>query len=857
MDGKHLLSCSWKRPWEHRATGDGSARVWDLENTDTAFRPLERCDRWGVPRLSPDGLLIADADGRGIHLWDAATGRLVRDLPAVDTGDVHSLAFSPTDNRLLAVGAGPDKDACQVTLWDIDAGQELARLPGAADLADFKIKGGTGTVGALAFSTDGKYLVAGFGGRTGYPDRATNSSYPLKVWEVATRRLIHRLVGHTYCCSSRDFSRDGKLLVSGGYDDKAIIWSTQTWTATQTLPAGTFVYSTAFSPDGKTLTMGDDRGNIQWWNVATGHLVETVNAHGTAVAALVFSPGGRTLASGGEDQTVRLWNVPTRRQLMQLDPGGIELGFVRTLDFSPDGKQLLAGGTGGSGFWSAEPMLWNDPDRAAEKLRLLLKSNAHFESRIRMFSENVRLHEALEKLDANDTHVQAALAATQANWHASRHAWPEAVAAFNRLVASDPTAPEAWLRTPGLLRLAMALVHQNQPAAALLEAGAQREAQDPAASRAPGSGFVDAETAELFSELQTATEKRLAETPHDAGLLELRGELAGQESEYGRQVADYSAAIEALAAADREKPVAKLVSIPEGTLPPGALEDLRRLYRHRGDAYVQLQKWREAVEDYAHVVTEGSDADLLKTRARAYEALMDWDAAATDWLRAARQKPVLAKSAYERVIRVERWKEASQLGLVLIEQTPDDALVWLRIAPVLVLARDRTAYAEFCGRMVRQFAESENIVDAERTVKACLLRPNAIDLGKLPAGKFTGPLDDGTAPNWSHQPWAWCARALLAWRGGDAESAVKYVARSEELKPYDTTHALNLAVLAMAQHQLQHPDEARRALDEASQLITRLREDPRKKGEHDVLIAQIMLAEAEAVLKESATETGR
>ena len=91
-----------------------------------------------------------------------------------------------------------------------------------------------------------------------------------------------------------------------------------------------------------------------------------------------------------------------------------------------------------------------------------------------MLSENLRLHEALEKLDAKDVRVSAALAAAQANWHASRQAWPEAALAFDRLRAADPTAPEAWLRTPGLLRLATALLHQNRPrdAAALLTGGA-------------------------------------------------------------------------------------------------------------------------------------------------------------------------------------------------------------------------------------------------------------------------------------------------------------------------------------------------------------------------------------------------
>ena len=91
-----------------------------------------------------------------------------------------------------------------------------------------------------------------------------------------------------------------------------------------------------------------------------------------------------------------------------------------------------------------------------------------------MLSENLRLHEALEKLDSKDVRVHAALAATQANWHASRQAWPEAAVAFDRLMAADPTEPEAWLRTPGLLRLATALLHQDRPAdaAMLLQGGA-------------------------------------------------------------------------------------------------------------------------------------------------------------------------------------------------------------------------------------------------------------------------------------------------------------------------------------------------------------------------------------------------
>ncbi len=449
-DGKRLVT----------ASTDKTARVWDLENAGAAIRPLEGLSHdWSlVTRFSPDGQMIAAATGRSLRLWDAATGRLVRELSAGEKGRVFSVAFSPADNRLLAVGYGGQADVSYVALWDIDAGTELARLKGATDLPNLPLDENTGAVGALAFSPDGKNLAAGFGskglwGGNGFP-------FPLKVWEVATRRLIGRLDGHANFCVSLDFSRDGSLLASGSRDGTAIIWSTKTWKAMHTLQnpdkstilfrARSTVEDVAFSPDGKTLALASYEGNVQLWDVATGKLRETLKGHSSAVMAVVFSPDGRTLASGSSDQTVRLWNVETRRELMQLDPGGVELGlWVQSLAFSPEGRNLLAGARRGAAIWSTMPIVWNDPVQAAEKLRLLLQSNADFQGRIRMLSENLRLHEALAKLDAKDGRVQAALAATRANWHASRQAWSEAVAAFDRLAAADPKEPEAWLARPG------------------------------------------------------------------------------------------------------------------------------------------------------------------------------------------------------------------------------------------------------------------------------------------------------------------------------------------------------------------------------------------------------------------------
>jgi WD40 repeat protein len=713
--GKQLVSTS----------ADKTARVWDMESIGAAIRAQERAGKSGkAARFSPDGHWIAGAEGRSVRLWDAATGKLVRELPGSDKGRVCSVAFSPTDNRLLAVGYGGQADVSYVSLWDFDAEMELARLPGATDLPDFRLDRHNGLVGALAFSPDGKYLIAGFGGENFSP---TRFSSPVKVWEVASRRLIRLLGGHTGYCSSLDFSRDGKVLASGSHDGTAILWSVESWKAIRTLrnpdpgwaysQAGAEVRDVACSPDGKTLALASRAGTVQLWAVGTGKLLATLKGHSSAVNAVAFSPDGRTLASGGTDHTVRLWNVETRRELMQLDSANVELGQVQALAFSPDGKHLLAGGDR-IAVWYTEPLVWNDPDGAAEKLRWLLQSNADFRSRIRMLSENLRLHAALAKLDAKDVRVQAALAATRANLHAAQQRWPEAVREIDRLLAIQPSEPAAWLGTRGLLRLARALLHQDRPAdaAMLLQGGAKRRAQDalPATATVTRFGFrhvveggalrivglesgspasrsnlrvgdvivkvngieltagtipnlatmfkeevgtkvrltvrhpggtqtedvdlvkesyrLDEATGELLFPLLAMLEKRLSESPRDAGLLELRAELAGQANDFARQVADCTAAIDILADQPTEAVLARL----------------RRLHRRRGDVHVSLQKWQEAVDDYAQVITpETTDGMLLSNRARAHEALKNWDAAAADWSRAATGIPDGAKQLSE------------------------------------------------------------------------------------------------------------------------------------------------------------------------------------------------------------------
>jgi len=217
-------------------------------------------------------------------------------------------------------------------------------------------------------------------------------------------------------------------------------------------------------------------------------------------------------------------------------------------------------------------------------------------------------------------------------------------------------------------------------------------------------------------------------------------------------------------------------------------------------------------------------------------------------LNTARQHPLEIDSI---VLRHLEPAATADLWLQLVHQKPDDSLVWLAVAPILAVDENQRAYSDFCGRMAKQFANSKDLEAVERTVKAALLRPNSIDPARLPGKTLDQILDSGMSPDgpaagWL--PWGWAARALWAYRRGDAASAVKYAMKSEESKPQELTRAMNLALVAMAEHQLQHPDRARRVLDEASQLVARRESNPINNDSPNLMIAQILLREAQALV---------
>ncbi|MEH2025364.1 nSTAND1 domain-containing NTPase, partial [Nostoc sp.] len=95
-----------------------------------------------------------------------------------------------------------------------------------------------------------------------------------------------------------------------------------------------YVYSVAFSPDGKTIASASGDNTVKLWNAATGKEITTLNGHSNYVYSVAFSPDGKTIASASGDNTVKLWNAATGKEITTLNGHS---NYVYSVAFSPDG----------------------------------------------------------------------------------------------------------------------------------------------------------------------------------------------------------------------------------------------------------------------------------------------------------------------------------------------------------------------------------------------------------------------------------------------------------------------------------------------------------------------------------------
>jgi len=241
------------------------------------------------------------------------------------TDFVNAVAFS-SDGRYILSGSNDTT----MRLWEVATGKEYRIF-----------KGFPSFVLAVAISPDGRYVAA------------AGRDTTMRLWEVTSGKLLQTYRGHSGSVHAIAFSPDGRYLASTSWDKTVRLWEVQTGKQLRTFKGHTEeVMAVAFTPDGKALVSGSWDTTLRLWDIGTGNEIRRFVGHKqppapkgytnkiSAVTSVAVSPDGAFIVSGsgGKDNTVRLWELRSGREVhkLVLDSG------VNSLAFSPDGRTVVA-----------------------------------------------------------------------------------------------------------------------------------------------------------------------------------------------------------------------------------------------------------------------------------------------------------------------------------------------------------------------------------------------------------------------------------------------------------------------------------------------------------------------------------
>ncbi|KOB68069.1 putative guanine nucleotide-binding protein beta 5 [Operophtera brumata] len=215
----------------------------------------------------------------------------------------------------------------KVTVWDAYAGTKESTFSMPSTW-----------VMACAYAPSGGMVAAG-----GLDNKVTVFALPAGEEERAARKRT--VATHTSYMSSCLFPNTDRQLLTGSGDGTCALWDVESGQLLQSFQAhaaDVLALDLAPSDTGDTFVSGAcDRAALVW-DMRTGRAVQAFDAHDSDVNSVKFHPSGDSLATGSDDSACRLFDLRADREVARYAKESV-LFAVTSVDWSVSGRLLFAG----------------------------------------------------------------------------------------------------------------------------------------------------------------------------------------------------------------------------------------------------------------------------------------------------------------------------------------------------------------------------------------------------------------------------------------------------------------------------------------------------------------------------------
>jgi WD40 repeat protein len=256
--------------------------LWNVNEGVLSRRITNVAERTFGLAYNHEGTLLASASGTPgklgeAKLFDTKTGKLLRTL-AVIPDLMLTVAFDSQQKRIACAGADNT-----IRILDVESGQVRVTIEQHADW-----------VTSVAFSPAGSNIVSSSRDKT------------VRVFNAITGELEGTYTGHSEAVFSASFD-DGKLVFSGGRDQKLHVWETHEAKKISEIAVDAEIQRLLLSTGG--VFIAADKIVYQYSRERKPERMKTFMGHEDLIYSLALHEASNLLATGSYDGEVRIWNV--------------------------------------------------------------------------------------------------------------------------------------------------------------------------------------------------------------------------------------------------------------------------------------------------------------------------------------------------------------------------------------------------------------------------------------------------------------------------------------------------------------------------------------------------------------------